>query len=85
MSMPSTSWDKLGDMGPYPDEESALKDMEAFRQDSCCILLAVMDKQVEAKGEVGFAGVYGWMDYDEDYLVSTAMSTPMAMRGSMRA
>jgi hypothetical protein len=76
MSLPSTSWDVLGDLGPYPDEKSALIDIEGYRQDGAGLLIAVIDKQVERRGGDGFAGVYGLEGYDTYYMVSHSSWPP---------
>lgn len=66
MSLPRESWDVLGDLGPYDTRSSALEDIEYFRADPNCLLLAVIDKQREAAGLDCFAGVYGLVDLNDD-------------------
>jgi hypothetical protein len=54
----------LGDTGPYDTSERALADIELFRKDPRKLMLAVVDKQREAKGMDSFAGVYGLIEYN---------------------
>ncbi|WWC85752.1 uncharacterized protein L201_000618 [Kwoniella dendrophila CBS 6074] len=67
LKLPSESWQHLGELGPHT-EETALKDIESYRSDSSCLLMAIIDLQVEIMGKDGFAGVYGLIEVDEEYM-----------------
>lgn len=83
MSLPKESWDVLGDMGPFDTLESALEEIEEFRNDPRSLLLAVVDKQREAKGMSCFAGVYGLIEYNVDQGVSLP-TTPALINVTLR-
>lgn len=76
LTLPKESWETLGNLGPY-ERNTALEDIEEFRQDECALLLAVIDKQKEAAGRDGFAGVYGLIEYDEEYMVRRISHSPL--------
>lgn len=59
----------LGDLGPF-DRTTALKEIEAFRSDPQCLLLAVTDLQAERAGSDAFAGIYGFIEASDEYMVS---------------
>ncbi|ODN85876.1 hypothetical protein L198_07440 [Cryptococcus wingfieldii CBS 7118] len=64
LALPDSSWNVMGDLGPY-NRQTALEDIEAFRSDPQCLLLAIMDKQRENAGMDAFAGVYGLIEVSE--------------------
>ncbi|OCF71239.1 hypothetical protein I204_08192 [Kwoniella mangroviensis CBS 8886] len=67
LRLPPSSWMHFGELGPYT-EETALEDIESFRIDPRCLLLAVIDLQVERKGKDGFAGVYGLIEVNDEFM-----------------
>ncbi len=81
MSLPAESWDVLGGIGPF-DRRSALETIESYRQDEGSLLLAAIDKNAEAAGRDGFAGLYALDEYDEDYAVSRVGSALLLLADS---
>ncbi|WWD05893.1 hypothetical protein V865_003977 [Kwoniella europaea PYCC6329] len=67
LRLPPSSWTHVGELGPYT-EQTALEDIESFRIDPRCLLLAVIDIQVERKGKDGFAGVYGLIEVNDEFM-----------------
>ncbi|WVQ64749.1 uncharacterized protein L199_002917 [Kwoniella botswanensis] len=67
LRLPPSSWTHFGELGPYT-ERTALEDIESFRIDPRCLLLAVIDLQVERKGKDGFAGVYGLIEVNDEFM-----------------
>ncbi|WRT63657.1 uncharacterized protein IL334_000580 [Kwoniella shivajii] len=67
LSLPPESWTHFGELGPY-SRKTALEDIESYRLDPACLLLAVIDIQVEQAGEDGFAGVYALIEVNKDFM-----------------
>ncbi|WVW81731.1 hypothetical protein I302_103727 [Kwoniella bestiolae CBS 10118] len=67
LKLPAESWTHFGELGPYT-QQTALEDIESFRIDPRCLLLAVIDKQVEKLGRDGFAGVYGLIEMNDEFM-----------------
>ncbi|WWC58062.1 uncharacterized protein I303_100597 [Kwoniella dejecticola CBS 10117] len=69
LRLPPESWIHFGDLGPYT-RKTALEDIESYRADPTCLLLAVIDLQLEARGDDGFAGVYGLIEVNQEYMTA---------------
>ena len=66
MSLPDRSWDCFGEIGPFRTPHAALLFIETHRRNENDLLLAVIDKQAEKRGEDGFAGIYGIIECDHE-------------------
>ena len=74
MRLPRESWDVFGHVGPFDTRHAALDFIEESRGNETDMMLAVIDKHAEAMGQDGFAGVYGFAEYDPEAMVSASQS-----------